>query len=217
MISPSSSSNPLHSLLELLQEVLPAAENDSMTTTLVKRLAEWNDQIEPILFGPSSSVLSSKCLSTAYDDDSLNAVSLHLQRLLLTRLLRQLHSESDKEEDGVRDGNSKSSIDLNVLDTQELAATVVAHFRGSDDDARTGYQTAIFTDDSELLQEVLRTCKNWLRWYLQIYIVSTSSTAASTALQQWQSNDMLELYLLLLEQSVPEAPTIARLVSQLFF
>jgi hypothetical protein len=213
MSSPSSSSRRL--LLELLQEVLPVTENEA--TTLTERLAEWNDQMEAILFGPSCSVSSFESLSAEHDDDSVNAVSLHLQRLLLTRLLR--HSESDNKEE--EEGGGKNNIDWHALDTQELAVTVVAHFRGSDnDDARTCHHTAILTDDSALLKEVLRTCKNWLRWYLQIYIVIPSNTAASstsTALQQWQSHDMLELYLLLLEQSVPEAPTVARLVSQLFF
>jgi hypothetical protein len=214
MSSTSSSSGLLHTLLELLQEELPVAENDAKndaaTTTpqLVERLAEWNDQMEPILFGPSCAVSSSESLSAEHDDDSVNAVSLHLQRLLLSQLLRHTYSDSDKE--ATEYGGGKSSIDWHALETRELASTVVAHFRGGDD-------TANLNDDSAMLKEVLRTCKNWLRWYLQIYIVSTSSTAASTALQQWQSNDMLELYLLLLEQSVPEAPTIARLVSQLFF
>jgi hypothetical protein len=37
--------------LKLLQEVLPEVENEATTTTtLVERLAEWSDQMEPILF-----------------------------------------------------------------------------------------------------------------------------------------------------------------------
>jgi hypothetical protein len=227
MSSPSSSSRLLNTLLEILQEVLPVTENEATTTatttttTLVERLTEWNDQMEPILFGPSCAVASSESLLAEHDGNSVNAVSLHLQRLLLTRLLRHTHSQSEKEED---DSSGKNRIDWHALETQELAATVVAHFRGSDDDddddTRTCHHTAILTDDTALLKEVLRTCKNWLRWYLQIYIVSTSnssSAAASTALQQWQSHDMLELYLLLLEQSVSQAPNVAKLVSQLFF
>lgn len=229
MSSPPSSSPLLHTLLELLQEVLPVMENEATTktttattTNLVERLAEWNDQMEPILFGSSRSVSSSESLSAELDDASVNAVSLHLQRLLLTRLLRHRHSESDKEEEG---GDGNNSIDWHALDTPELAFAVVAHFRGSDEDdgAKTCHHTAILTDDSAVLKEILRTCKNWLRWYLQIYIVissnssSLASTTSTNALQQWQSNDMLELYLLILEQSIPEAPTVARLVSQLFF
>jgi hypothetical protein len=219
MSSSSSSSLLLHTLLELLQEVLPVTENEATTTTtMVGRLAEWNDQMEPILFGPSCSGSSSESLSAEHDDDSVNAVSLHLQRLLLSQLLR--HSDSDKEEE---DGSGKNRIDWHALETRELATTVVAHFRGSDDDddgddTRACHHTVILTDVSALLKEVLRTCKNWLRWYLQIYIVSTNNkTAASNSLQQWQSHDMLELYILLLEQSVPEDPAVARLVSQLFF
>jgi hypothetical protein len=221
MSSPSSSSTLLHTLLELLREVPPVTENEATATTnLVERLTEWNDQMEPILFGTSCAVSPSESLSAEHDDASVNTVSVHLQRRLITRLLRHVESDNETEEDSV----SKNSIDWHALDTQELAAIVLTHFRGSDDDdddddARTCHHTAILTDDSALLKEILRTCKNWLRWYLQIYIVSTSniSAAGSFTLQQWQSHDMLELYLLLLEQSIPEAPTVARLVSQLFF
>jgi hypothetical protein len=202
-------------LLQILQELrlLPVAENEATATATaaVERLSEWNDKMEAILFGPSSSLPSAP---PDDDDDSANAVSQHLVRLLLTRLFLHSSKQKDLEEANAIYNDSDYT-------TEELAAAVVAKFRGTDAACN---HAAVLTDDSAGIKEILRTSKNWLRWYLQIYIVTATATTSSTttnntatALQQWESHDMLELYLLLLELSVPEAPTVARLISQLFF
>ncbi len=64
--------------------------------------------MEPILFGPSGSVSSSESLSAEHDDDAVNVVSMHLQRLLLSQLLRRTYSEPDEEEeDGGEEGDRR--------------------------------------------------------------------------------------------------------------
>ena len=76
--------------------------------------------------------------------------------------------------------------------------------------------TAIFLQERVAL--LLRTLRNWLRWYLQVSpLLAQSNPSQPSFIRVFQQQSMLDLWLHILEQLAPSAPLPARHVAQIFF
>lgn len=72
-------------------------------------------------------------------------------------------------------------------------------------------QTLEEEDNTEMknLGELLRACKNTLRWYLQFYLAA-KEPVLPPPLRRLESNNMIELYLLIIERTAGEPENDAR-------
>lgn len=212
-------------LWQILQSRAALKENND-DDALCEKLATWNEELEPILFSGGHST-STDDTATTTTTTAVEQASHGLRRHLLL-ILGGSTTEND----------ASNCSDWHHDDNDErLVTTTLNEWRAREDDSSSVNNN----NKAALLSEILRTSKNWLRWYLQIHLSSsfTSSNTANTnamtttALTRWKSHDMLELYLLVLDDQATVAVVVpsscsggssssndiqtARWVSQLLF
>lgn len=169
-----------------------------------ERLREWNDRIEDIIFGPTEAQLRALPSSlTNQDVEVLVNVSQKLHQVLLKTLLSE-NNDSSLDESKTTSDNGNDGLQRSDESIQQIIVRCDA---------------TVLATRPRRLPQLVRTVRNWLRMYLQIYPVLPRTPAAETILRStFQNVGMLKLYLHLLEQWAPSnQPEMARHVGQALF
>ena len=153
-------------------------------------LAQWNEGIEKLLTAsPESQVQppSSDDTDTDFADESTRSEAvLGLSKRLVGRLLRGLQE------------TSLDSMNEDSISSDETARQVLRCW---------DYSVAAHVPES------LRACKNWMRWYLQIY--EAQHYPQKCLIEEFRSTPVLEIYLTMAEVFSDEQ--LAQAASQLLF
>lgn len=176
---------PHYSTMAVLDRLQAALDADTSAT----ELEDWNDDLERLLTAPAAEQIEGLAPKSSAEDTA-QAIE-HGRRL--SRRLAELLLESL----GSRDENGES--------IRERASVLVLQCKGQDNPLTC----------SDKVARILRTCKNWLRWYLQIFQATHEDT--SDPISDFKATPMLELYLFLMEQTIVQQEETARCASQVFF
>lgn len=182
-----------------LWECLRSVENVEGLKEHEVRLCAWNDGVEDVLFGPLEVQLQRLPSSVNKEEFQIlcqvsRALHRHLLNLLFPEAVADTHvGESDKAET-----TRRRMVPPHVLAT---CNGVVLVQRGS------------------LLVQIVRAVRNWLRFYIQIYpaVQASRQDPLQLVVESFQQQEMLQLFLHLMEQAKDQQLNMARHASQCLF
>lgn len=207
-------------VLDRLEEALELQNHD-----LIDHIGDWNDEIEELLqsspktqleklIEPAQKELESTTLADLIERGQ--NVSHRLIQILLGALKGNLAIKWSKELPTI-DGHSLEE------ETQTLQSEWAKTCNGSSDVQHDVKLIPLEKSSLPCLTEILRACKNWLRWYLQIFQATHAGVVAVTTapdfIHLFKSKTFLQIYLTLLEAicQIGNHEETARHVSQVFF
>ena len=162
--------------MELAKDLIDILEN---TDNSSQKLESWNTTVENLVKSSSSSTVPPSTDSASSEQVQSCSKLLH-QKFLLALV----HDDS-------------SNPPYHDSDHEKQAQMVLSKWNERSSD------TAMDPDMMDVLDPILRACKNWLRWYLQLYTPSqkrsTASVSGEDEIAVFRSKPMLELYLVLLD------------------
>jgi hypothetical protein len=143
-------------------------------------LLQWNEEIELFLMsGASSSLSTSETQETKIEEvkEAIQEISSKLYASIVTAI----HAVSDV--------NEANATALSEQLAEEATRSAIGHCQQDRSDIA----------DMEKLSSAIRTVKNFLRWYIQVFS-ETEGVVYPSPVRRLQSHPMLELYILLLER-----------------
>ena len=153
-----------------------------------KPIETWCENVEKLLITPS------KARTIQFSDDSSEKVLSGINLLHENLLLQMVH----------QDDSQKYDFQLNAVEYEEQTKCIVEEWKSAG------------APISESTEAIVRACKTFLRWLLQLYIPSRREvTNELEAMRKFKSISMLEAYLLLIEKV--EEPELLRHTGNLLF
>jgi Guanine nucleotide exchange factor synembryn len=163
-----------------LRTVLGGDDEKESTSSMQVSLLRWNEEIELFLMsGASSSLSTSETQETKIEEvkEAIQEIASKLHASIVTAI----HTNSD--------ANEANATAISEQRAEEATRSATTHCQRDRSDIA----------DMEKLSSAVRTVKNLLRWYIQVFS-ETEGVVYPSPVRRLQSHPMLELYVLLLER-----------------